>query len=232
LSTFFHFLFQEKKEKAEIHFSRWAFVVIPQMGIALQNARLFGRLSKRSAELQEINTRLEAELAERKKIQAELEKAMELAKIAALAKDQFLASVSHEIRTPLNAIVGMTGLLVDTQLTEPQHEWLNLIQLSSKALLSLVSTFSRTALASPSALCEPAEQSLFTTQFQSTHIDDILDLAKMESGKVSLVMADCQLADVMREATAMFVHASQTKGVRISLRIDPSCPETIHTDKV
>jgi signal transduction histidine kinase len=102
---------------------------------------LFGRLSKRGAELQEINTKLEEELAERRKIQAELEKAMELAKAAAIAKDQFLASVSHEIRTPLNAIIGMTGLLLDTQLTETQHEWLHLIDLSGNALLALVSTY-------------------------------------------------------------------------------------------
>jgi signal transduction histidine kinase/FixJ family two-component response regulator len=170
------------------------------MGIALQNARLFGRLSKRGAELQEINTKLEEELAERRKVQAELEKAMELAKAAAIAKDQFLASVSHEIRTPLNAIIGMTGLLLDTQLTETQHEWLHLIDLSGNALLSLV--------------------------------NDILDLAKMESGRASLVMEDFALADVMREATAMFVHASQTKGIRMSLRLDPTCPETIHTDKL
>jgi hypothetical protein len=54
----------------------------------------------------------------------------------------------------------------------------------------------------------------------------------MESGRVSLVMEDFALADVMREATAMFVHASQTKGIRMSLRLDPTCPETIHTDKV
>jgi signal transduction histidine kinase len=111
------------------------------MGIALQNARLFGRLSKRGAELQGTNTKLEEELAERKKIQAELEKAMELAKAAAVAKDQFLASVSHEIRTPLNAIIGMTGLMLDTQLTETQQEWLNLIELSGNALFSLVSTY-------------------------------------------------------------------------------------------
>jgi signal transduction histidine kinase len=146
------------------------------MGIALQNSRLFGQLSKRSAELQEINTKLEDELAERRKIQEELEKAMELAKAAAVSKNQFLANMSHEvvpyscfcfvfrfdfvfgfaetlwcyigvqIRTPLNAIIGMTGLLLDTQLTETQLEWLNLIEVSGNALLSLVSTCSPSLL--------------------------------------------------------------------------------------
>jgi phosphoglycerate-specific signal transduction histidine kinase len=69
------------------------------MGIALQNSRLFGQLSKRSAELQEINTKLEDELAERRKIQEELEKAMELAKAAAISKNQFLANMSHEVHS-------------------------------------------------------------------------------------------------------------------------------------
>ncbi len=74
------------------------------MGIALQNSRLFGQLSKRSAELQEINTKLEDELAERRKIQEELEKAMELAKAAAISKNQFLANMSHEVHIILFSI--------------------------------------------------------------------------------------------------------------------------------
>jgi signal transduction histidine kinase len=54
----------------------------------------------------------------------------------------------------------------------------------------------------------------------------------MESGKVSLVMEECSLADSMREAMAMFVHASQTKEVKMNLQLDPSCPKIILTDKV
>jgi signal transduction histidine kinase len=64
------------------------------------------------------------------------------------------------------------------------------------------------------------------------HTDDILDLAKMESGKVSLVMEECSLADSMREAMAMFVHASQTKEVKMNLQIERSCPKIVLTDKV
>ena len=78
-----------------------------QMGIALQNSRLFGQLSKRSAELQEINTKLEGELVERRKIQEELEKAMELAKAAAVSKNQFLANMSHEV-VPYSCFVSVS----------------------------------------------------------------------------------------------------------------------------
>jgi hypothetical protein len=54
----------------------------------------------------------------------------------------------------------------------------------------------------------------------------------MESGKVCLVMEECSLSDSMREAMAMFVHASQTKEIKMNLHIDPSCPKLILTDKV
>lgn len=54
----------------------------------------------------------------------------------------------------------------------------------------------------------------------------------MESGKVSIVMEECSLVDSMREAMAMFVHASQTKEVKMHLHIDPVCPQHITTDKV
>jgi signal transduction histidine kinase len=90
-----------------------AFVGRDQMGIALQNSRLFGQLSKRSAELQDINTKLEDELAERRKIQEELERAMELAKAAAISKNQFLANMSHEVLLPLRYLdQDFTGALV------------------------------------------------------------------------------------------------------------------------
>lgn len=67
---------------------------------------------------------------------------------------------------------------------------------------------------------------------RTNNTDDILDLAKLESGKVNLVMETCSLVDCMREALAMFVHASQTKEIKMHLHIDPRCPESINTDKV
>jgi len=82
------------------------------------------------------NTELEARVLERT---ADLRQAMELAEASNLAKGQFLATMSHEIRTPLNAVIGMTGLLLDTPLSAQQREFAETTRTSSEALLALIS---------------------------------------------------------------------------------------------
>ena len=76
-----------------------------------------------------------------KALQAAHEEAKRKAKEAELAneaKSAFLAAMSHDIRTPMNGIIGMTELVLDTQLTQEQREYLNLIQSSSQSLLKLL----------------------------------------------------------------------------------------------
>jgi PAS domain S-box-containing protein len=120
---------------------------------------------------------------------------------ASRAKDQFLATMSHELRTPLNAIIGFTGTL--------------LMQL-------------------PGPLTTDQDQQLRTVQSSAKHllslINDLLDLAKIESGKVEIDLQAVPVAEVMREVCTSLQPAAQKKALTLTLRL-PDAALTLHTDR-
>ncbi len=140
------------------------------------------------------------DITERKDIESALqEKNVELAS-AMQAKDRFLASMSHELRTPLNAIIGFTGTL----------------------LMKL-----------PGPLNADQEKQLRTVQTGAKHllalINDLLDLAKIESGKVELSLVPVDCVKVIEEVAASLRPQAEAKGLEFTVTAPPGL--TLRTDR-
>ena len=106
-------------------------------GVAMYGYRLSRELDDANGMLREVRAHREAEETLKTAV-ATLSEERDRALDSARAKSEFLATMSHEIRTPMNGVLGMTGLLLDTELAPYQREYAQTVRASAEALLTII----------------------------------------------------------------------------------------------
>ncbi len=159
------------------------------------------RVKERTVQLVKANEALQEQIAVRQHAQEEMKHAKEAAETASQAKTDFLANMSHELRTPLNHIIGFSELIVDKKFGD--------INAAQEEYLNDVLESSRHLL---------------------SLINDILDLSKIEAGKLEIEWTDVRLDELFERSLNMVKNKALNHGIQLSLDV-AGAPPTIRADE-
>ena len=137
--------------------------------------------------------------SKKKELDNQLLKAIELAENAVKTKDNFLANMSHEIRTPMNAMIGFTNLLLQSNPTSEQREYIGNVKEAGDNLMVI--------------------------------INDILDLSKIESGKLTIDKYPFDLEKTIKHVYNLLKVKADEKQLHFKLELDKNIPKFIKGDK-